>query len=135
MSDIEGQMDVYDVLAEMGADPDHPTAEERAAAEAKVNNDAVLSEHLGAGAKTLSSARDEWNAEAVAERAAKLEEPLDELYPEGRTFYYEGTAPIGFIASIKNMFDLDVTVTVHVPADKLRDFNTAAAERGWPLGT
>lgn len=90
----DGQMDVYDVLREMGVDPDHPTPEERATAE-----------------------------EAVRDR------------PVGRVFRYQGEATIGFVASVKQAFGLDVMVSVYVPPDKIKEFEQAAEERGWPLAT
>lgn len=45
---------------------------------------------------------------------------LTDLYPEGRTFYYEGDdgEDADFISKVEAK-GLAVTVTVHVPADKL----------------
>jgi hypothetical protein len=55
---------------------------------------------------------------------------LAELYPEGRTFYYEGDDPIAFIKAMEER-GLDLTITVRVPADQLGSFY----RENWRVGT
>ena len=49
---------------------------------------------------------------------------LKELYPEGRTLYFEGEYGVRYQEGVERFFDAvhdlidDVTVTVHVPAEK-----------------
>lgn len=56
---------------------------------------------------------------------------LDELYPNGRTFFYEGGEPFPFLmAMLAEGLDAKVTVAVTVPANRLEAFYAA----GHPVG-
>lgn len=54
---------------------------------------------------------------------------LATIFPNGRTMYYEGDEPAAFVAEAQRLGLGEITVSIHVPADKLD-----AAQR-FPLGT
>lgn len=55
---------------------------------------------------------------------------LADLYPDGRTFYYEGMTPIGFIEAMQAK-GREVTITVEIPAKDLDEFYA----ENWTVGT
>lgn len=63
---------------------------------------------------------------------------LAELYPEGRTLYYEGpdAESPAFLAAMQMLnVEVNVTVTVTVPADKLEAVYAVTLRKGWPMGS
>lgn len=64
----------------------------------------------------------------------ETDESLAELYPEGRTFYYEGDDPATF-ASQCAAKGLTVNVTVDVPAERVGEWYRDREADGVPYGT
>jgi hypothetical protein len=61
---------------------------------------------------------------------------MAELYPEGRTLFFEGDDVDGFVATCHALhFEVTVSVTVEVPAEKLDAFMALAQINRWPLGS
>jgi hypothetical protein len=57
-----------------------------------------------------------------------------DLYPNGREFYYEGSTPMLFVMhATGNGFD--VNISVHVPADRLEEFQHLIEITKHPVGT
>jgi hypothetical protein len=66
----------------------------------------------------------------MADQRHWSEIPLTELYPDGRTFYYEGTDPEQFLRAM-GAAGHEVTIMVDIPAEALDDFYAA----DWRVGT
>jgi hypothetical protein len=55
-----------------------------------------------------------------------------DLFPDGRRLFYEGDNPEAFIAEMKTKYGLDVSVSVHCPAEYLDEIYGSGK---YPIGT
>jgi hypothetical protein len=60
---------------------------------------------------------------------------LAELYPQGRTFYYEGNDPKAFLRLVDDLDLGEPTVQVHVAPEKLKFFYDLLDMSGLKVGT
>jgi hypothetical protein len=72
--------------------------------------------------------------DAIKEAAA-LYEPIDnaKLFPEGRTFYYEGNKPAEFAYVLEENYGLEPNISFHCPPELLDEIEDPMEE--YPLGT
>jgi hypothetical protein len=100
----------------------------------KILSDLTPHERSFLEGKPLSEAYKAGFAAAKRGRVAALSENA-KLYPEGRTFYYEGDLPTECVDVLVGMYGLEPHISFHCPADMLDEIEDFFSDYPHALGT